>query len=41
VAFLTLVATSISVAAYGAHYVLSEASRYTTLDVIRMFGGMA
>ncbi len=42
-AFLTLVAMAVVVvigAAYGGHYILSEITRYSTMDVMRMFGGM-
>ena len=42
-ALVTLLASAVAVisaAVYGAQDVLSEIPRYTTMDVIRMFGGM-
>ncbi len=40
VALLASAVAVLSVTLYGAHYVLSEISSFTTLDVIRKFGGM-
>ena len=42
-AFVTLLAWAVAVISstvYGVQYVLSEVTSYTTVDVIRMFGGM-
>jgi hypothetical protein len=41
VALMASAVAALSVTLYGAHYVLSEISSFTTMDVIRMFGGMS
>ena len=39
-ALLVWAVATIAAAAYGAHYILSEFSRYAMVDVMRMLGGM-